>query len=281
MSIADDRRAQSQSRCVRRCEDEFELVREACRAFDLQAFREGHLTPVFFGSRAARISASAICSSARHASRRRRARSRRDKRIVDAEEPRMTGLRVQDPGQHGSEPPRPHRVRAAMLGQADARHEGQADPHRQDRCALNAPQFFFAKDRAIADEAYAGDVVGIPNHGTLRIGDTLTEGEDLNFVGVPSFAPEILRRVRLGRCDEGQEAEARRCSRWRRRAWCRCSARMTARPRWSAWSVRCSSMCCSVRLEDEYGLEVGFDAERIRAGALDFVGRAKASSTPS
>src|SRR5262249_46757944 len=50
---------------------------------------------------------------------------------------------------------------------------------------------------ALADEAYAGDVVGIPNHGTLRIGDTLTENEDLSFVGVPSFAPEILRRVRL------------------------------------------------------------------------------------
>ena len=63
---------------------------------------------------------------------------------------------------------------------------------------LSTPHFFFAKDRAIADEAYAGDVVGIPNHGTLRIGDTLTEGEALNFVGVPSFAPEILRRVRLG-----------------------------------------------------------------------------------
>jgi peptide chain release factor 3 len=64
--------------------------------------------------------------------------------------------------------------------------------------ALNAPQFFFAQERAIADEAYAGDVVGIPNHGTLRIGDTLTEGEDIVFRGVPSFAPEILRRVKLG-----------------------------------------------------------------------------------
>ena len=62
---------------------------------------------------------------------------------------------------------------------------------------LHAPHFFFAQDRAIADEAYAGDVVGIPNHGNLRIGDTLTEGEALNFVGVPSFAPEIIRRVRL------------------------------------------------------------------------------------
>jgi peptide chain release factor 3 len=62
---------------------------------------------------------------------------------------------------------------------------------------LHAPQFFFARDRALAEEAFAGDVVGIPNHGTLRIGDTLSESEDLNFVGVPYFAPEILRRVRL------------------------------------------------------------------------------------
>lgn len=63
---------------------------------------------------------------------------------------------------------------------------------------LSAPQFFFAQDRALADEAYAGDVVGIPNHGTLRIGDTLTEGEHIAFLGVPNFAPEILRRVKLG-----------------------------------------------------------------------------------
>jgi peptide chain release factor 3 len=63
--------------------------------------------------------------------------------------------------------------------------------------SLHAPQFFFAQDRALAEEAFAGDVVGIPNHGTLRIGDTLTEGEELNFAGVPNFAPEILRRVRL------------------------------------------------------------------------------------
>ena len=63
--------------------------------------------------------------------------------------------------------------------------------------SLNAPQFFFAQDRAIADEAWAGDVVGIPNHGTLRIGDTLTEGEDIVFRGVPSFAPEIMRRIKL------------------------------------------------------------------------------------
>jgi peptide chain release factor 3 len=63
--------------------------------------------------------------------------------------------------------------------------------------ALAAPQFFFAQDRSLAEEAYAGDVVGIPNRGALRIGDALTEGEDITFLGIPSFAPEILRRIRL------------------------------------------------------------------------------------
>ena len=72
---------------------------------------------------------------------------------------------------------------------------------------LSAPQFFFAQDRALADEAYAGDVVGIPNHGTLRIGDTLTEGEEHRLprraelrAGNP--APRQARRP-----DEGEEAE--------------------------------------------------------------------------
>jgi peptide chain release factor 3 len=63
--------------------------------------------------------------------------------------------------------------------------------------ALTAPQFFFAQDRSLAEEAFAGDVVGIPNRGTLRIGDALTEGENVQFLGIPSFAPEILRRIRL------------------------------------------------------------------------------------
>ena len=72
--------------------------------------------------------------------------------------------------------------------------------------ALNAPQFFFAQDRQLAEEAYAGDVVGIPNHGALRIGDTLTEGEDLIFRGVPSFAPGNPAPRQDRRRDEGEEA---------------------------------------------------------------------------
>ncbi len=127
---------------------------------------------------------------------------------------------------------------------------------------LHAPQFFFARDRQIAEEAFAGDVVGIPNHGTLRIGDTLTEDEDLNFVGVPYFAPEILRRVRL---DDAMKAKKlrRRCRNWPRKASCSSSARRMAASRSSASWARCSSTCCIARMTGEYGV-----AHRLRGGAL-------------
>jgi peptide chain release factor 3 len=64
--------------------------------------------------------------------------------------------------------------------------------------AVNNAVLFLARERELAEDAYAGDIMGIPNHGTLRIGDTLTEGEVLNYVGVPSFAPELLQRVHIG-----------------------------------------------------------------------------------
>jgi peptide chain release factor 3 len=57
--------------------------------------------------------------------------------------------------------------------------------------------FFFARERETADEAVAGDVVGIPNHGTLSVGDTLSEGRELQVTGIPDFAPEIIRRIIL------------------------------------------------------------------------------------
>jgi peptide chain release factor 3 len=63
--------------------------------------------------------------------------------------------------------------------------------------AVQNPVFFLARDRNLAEEAWPGDILGIPNHGTLRIGDTLTEGEAVRVTGIPNFAPEILRRVRL------------------------------------------------------------------------------------
>jgi peptide chain release factor 3 len=63
--------------------------------------------------------------------------------------------------------------------------------------SVQNPVFFLAQNRALAEEAWPGDILGIPNHGGLRVGDTLTEGEEIRVTGLPSFAPEILRRVRV------------------------------------------------------------------------------------
>jgi peptide chain release factor 3 len=62
---------------------------------------------------------------------------------------------------------------------------------------ITSPVMFMAQDREIADEAFGGDVIGIPNHGALRVGDALSESGNVQFAGIPNFAPEILRRVRI------------------------------------------------------------------------------------
>ncbi|MGZ5986732.1 MAG: peptide chain release factor 3, partial [Caulobacteraceae bacterium] len=63
--------------------------------------------------------------------------------------------------------------------------------------SVNSPIMFMAAERELAEEAFAGDVIGIPNHGVLRVGDSLSESGTLRFAGLPNFAPEILRRVRV------------------------------------------------------------------------------------
>jgi peptide chain release factor 3 len=176
-------------------EAEFDLVRGAVRPFELAAFREGHLTPVFFGSALKNFGVRDLLDALAAMAPSPRAQAA-DKRVVTAEEPAMSAFvfKIQanmDPN---------HRDRIAFVRICSGKlSRGMKATHVRTGkvMSLRTPQFFFAQDRALAEEAYAGDVVGIPNHGTLRIGDTLTEGETLNFVGVPSFAPEILRRVRL------------------------------------------------------------------------------------
>jgi peptide chain release factor 3 len=175
--------------------EEFALVRQACRPFDLTAFREGHLTPVFFGSALKNFGVGDLLDGfAAYAPPPRDQAA--DVRRVAAQEPRMTAFVFKI--QANMDPNHRDRIAFARLCSGKLVRGMKARHVRTGKSiGLHAPHFFFAQDRAIADEAYAGDVVGIPNHGNLRIGDTLTEGETLNFVGVPSFAPEILRRVRL------------------------------------------------------------------------------------
>ncbi len=176
-------------------EEELALVSEACKPFELDAFREGHLTPVFFGSALRNFGVGDLLEGLGRYAPPPRAQDA-DKRKVEADDPKMSAFVFKI--QANMDPNHRDRIAFARLCSGKLTRGMKAKLVRTGKnMSLSSPQFFFAQDRAIADEAYAGDVVGIPNHGTLRIGDTLTEGEDINFVGVPSFAPEILRRVRL------------------------------------------------------------------------------------
>ena len=174
---------------------EFELVREACKRFDMTSFRDGHLTPVFFGSALKNFGVGDLLHALGTVAPPPRAQAA-DKRVVTAAEPQMSAFVFKV--QANMDPNHRDRIAFVRLCSGKLTRGMKVKQVRTGKVlGLHAPQFFFAQDRALAEEAHAGDVVGIPNHGTLRIGDTLTEGEDLNFVGVPSFAPELLRRIRL------------------------------------------------------------------------------------
>src|SRR5690606_9989015 len=176
--------------------EELELAREACRPFDMEAFREGHLTPVFFGSALRNYGVRDLIEALGDWAPPPRGQEA-DTRKVEATEEKMTSFVFKI--QANMDPNHRDRIAFVRVCSGTLQRGMKAKLVRTGKpMALSAPQFFFARSRITADEAYAGDVVGIPNHGTLRIGDTLTEGEEILFRGVPNFAPEILRRVRLG-----------------------------------------------------------------------------------
>jgi peptide chain release factor 3 len=174
---------------------ELDLVRHACNRLDPQAFAGGHQTPIFFGSALKNFGVGDLLNALAVVAPSPRAQAA-DKRAVAVTEQGMTGFVFKI--QANMDPNHRDRIAFVRLCSGKLTRGMKVKQVRTGKTiSLRAPQFFFAQDRVLAEEAYAGDVVGIPNHGTLRIGDTLTEGEDLNFAGVPNFAPEILRRVRL------------------------------------------------------------------------------------
>jgi len=174
--------------------EEVAMARGLCPAFDMESYRAGHLTPVFFGSAISsfgiRELIDGLCELAPPPGAR-RARER----TVEASEEKVTGFvfKVQ-----ANMDPR-HRDRVAFLRLCSGhfrRGMKLFHPKSGERLAVHNPVQFLAQERELAEDAFAGDVLGIPNHGKLGIGDTLTEGETLAFTGVPSFAPELLQRVR-------------------------------------------------------------------------------------
>jgi peptide chain release factor 3 len=176
-----------------------ELVLGASKQFDPQAFLEGHMTPVFFGSALRHFGVDQLLEG------------------IGAYAPPPKAVAAVKSGEPIHVAPGDREVSGFVF-----KVQANMDPNHRDRIAflklcsgrfsrgmklkvqntgkqlsVNAPMMFFASDRELAEDAFAGDVIGIPNHGVLRVGDSLSEGGALRFAGLPNFAPEILQRVRV------------------------------------------------------------------------------------
>ncbi len=178
-----------------RFRDEIELVRGASHTFSLAEYRAGRQTPVFFGSAINNFGVTELLAAFVEYAPSPLARET-TVRTVEPEEEKLTGFvfKIQanmDPG---------HRDRIAFMRICSGRYaKGMRMFHVRlgKEVRVGDAVTFLAADRQQADEAYAGDIIGLHNHGTINIGDTFTEGEKLMFTGIPNFAPELFRRVVL------------------------------------------------------------------------------------
>jgi peptide chain release factor 3 len=175
--------------------DEIELVKGASHKFDLAAYQKGELTPVFFGSGINNFGVGELLDALNDFAPAPKARQTQT-RIVEPEEEKFTGFvfKIQanmDPG---------HRDRIAFVRICSGTYKkGMKVKHVRlgKDIKLADAVTFMASERDHVEEAYTGDIIGLHNHGTMRIGDTFTMGEDLSFTGIPNFAPELFRRAQL------------------------------------------------------------------------------------
>jgi peptide chain release factor 3 len=175
--------------------EEVELAQAGYAAFDGEAYRAGDLTPVYFGSALKDFGpAELIAALAAHAPGPRPQPAEPAPVAPDA--PEVTGFVFKV--QANMDPQHRDRIAFMRLCSGTFRRGMKLTPTGTGKpIAVHSPILFFAQDREIADAAYPGDIIGIPNHGTLRVGDTLAERGGVRFTGLPNFAPEILRRVAL------------------------------------------------------------------------------------
>ena len=175
--------------------EEGELAQGGYAAFDADAYRHGDLTPVYFGSALKDFGvAELIDALARFAPS--PGSQPAEPAPISPDDPVVTGFIFKV--QANMNPM--HRDRVAFMRLCSGRFRRGMKLNQVGTgksIAVHSPILFFARDRDVADEAYPGDIIGIPNHGTLRVGDTLTEGGPVTITGLPNFAPEILRRVAL------------------------------------------------------------------------------------
>jgi len=180
---------------VAQLREEVAMARGLCPPFDPESYLAGHLSPVFFGSAINNFGVrELLLGLAEHAPPPRPQPA--EERLVAPTEPRVTGFVFKV--QANMDPNHRDRIAFVRLCSGHFRRGAKLRHVRSGRImAVNNAVLFMAQDRALAEDAWPGDIIGIPNHGALRIGDTLTEGETLRFTGVPSFAPELLQKVRL------------------------------------------------------------------------------------
>ncbi len=174
---------------------DIELVREAAPVFDEAQFLLGHQTPMFFGSAINNFGVREVLDALVDLAPAPGPRAA-IQRVVEPDEPRFSGVvfKIQanmDPA---------HRDRIAFVRVASGHFErGMRLKVVRSGKELrpNTVVSFLSQRRELLDEAFAGDIIGIPNHGVLQLGDTLTEGEALQFTGLPFFAPEMFRSVEV------------------------------------------------------------------------------------
>ncbi|MBB5515701.1 peptide chain release factor 3 [Rubricella aquisinus] len=174
--------------------EDVEMARELLPPFSRQDFLDGSLTPIWFGSAINSFGVQELMKGIGEFGPEPQVRPA-EPRAVSADETKVSGFVFKV--QANMDPK--HRDRVAFVRLCSGHFKrGMKLTHVRSKkpMAISNPVMFLASDRELTEEAWAGDIIGIPNHGQLRIGDALTEGEMLRFSGIPSFAPELLQSVR-------------------------------------------------------------------------------------
>ena len=175
--------------------EQIELIKAASHEFELEGFLDGELTPVFFGTALGNFGVDHILDGLVEWAPPPQDRDS-DVRPVSAHEKKFSGFVFKI--QANMDPL--HRDRVAFLRVCSGRYEQNMKMHHVrlgKEVRVSDAVTFMAGDRARAEQAFAGDIIGLHNHGTIRIGDVFTEGEELQFTGIPNFAPELFRRISL------------------------------------------------------------------------------------
>jgi peptide chain release factor 3 len=173
--------------------EDLELINGVYEPLDKEDYRAGKLAPVFFGSAVNNFGIKEMLDTFVEIAPEPLNRAT-DKRVVDVQEDKFTGFIFKI---HANLDPR-HRDRIAFLRVCSGRFERNKFFHhvRLDKqVRFSAPYSFMAREKNVLDDAYPGDVIGLFDTGNFKIGDTLTEGENMLFTGIPSFSPELFREL--------------------------------------------------------------------------------------